>query len=269
MTAVRPHDFDDLVQSMLTPNRRAAPMRPFPARQAQSQWIDGPQDRLHVRVAGEGPSVLLVHGWGGRSEDLGAVAASLVERGHRVIAIDLPAHGESGGRRTSIPAAARALSTLSSHYGALRAVVAHSMGAAIAVEAMAMGMPVERAVLVAAPTRILAHTRAKAAGFGLHPGQIDALIEAFRRQGIDLGALAISRNPIPLPQPALFVHSRDDSRVPLADGVAGAAAWPGARLLEVDGLGHRRVLDDAQVLDSILAFVRAAARVAPTPAIQA
>mgnify|MGYP002625428889 FL=1 len=244
-----------LVQSMLTPTRDKAPPRRFPVAQAQSRWIDYTDGQLHVVVAGQGPAVLLVHGWGGRAEDLGAAAAWLVERGHQLIAVELPGHGEASCRRTASQAAARSLRTLPMHFGPLRAVVAHSLGAAIAVEAMAMGLPVERAVLIGAPTRILAHTRALAEGFGLTPTQVDGMVDEFLRLGIDLGGLAISQDPGPLRQPALFVHAGDDARARLADAVAGAAAWPGARLLRVDGLGHRRVLDDAQVLDAMHAFI--------------
>jgi hypothetical protein len=55
--------------------------------------------------------------------------------------------------------------------------------------------------------------------------------------------------------PALIVHDRHDDEVPLGDGAAIAAAWPGAELLETVGLGHFRLLRDAFVIERVAAFV--------------
>ena len=60
-------------------------------------------------------------------------------------------------------------------------------------------------------------------------------------------------------QPALYVHSADDQVVAIADAEAAAAAWRGARLLRVDGLGHRRLLSDAQVVAAVTGFVAGSA----------
>lgn len=40
--------------------------------------------------------------------------------------------------------------------------------------------------------------------------------------------------------PALVVHDRGDDDVPVDDGIALAAAWPGARLLITERYGHPR-----------------------------
>src|SRR5690349_22396214 len=45
---------------------------------------------------GSGPAVLLMHGWGGRAEQMLPFVEPLVRAGHRVIAFDAPSHGESG-----------------------------------------------------------------------------------------------------------------------------------------------------------------------------
>jgi hypothetical protein len=66
-----------------------------------------------VKVAcwsyGRGPTVLLVHGWGGSSRDWEALAPRLVAAGYRAILFDGPAHGVSGGRRTTLPEMVRAI----------------------------------------------------------------------------------------------------------------------------------------------------------------
>lgn len=50
---------------------------------------------LHVEVAGEGPPVLLLHGFTGSTRTLDGVAAGLRTAGHATIAVDLLGHGRS------------------------------------------------------------------------------------------------------------------------------------------------------------------------------
>lgn len=49
----------------------------------------------------------------------------------------------------------------------------------------------------------------------------------------------------------LVVHDRQDAMSRFDDGQAFADAIPGARLLATDGLGHRKILKDAGVLEAI------------------
>jgi len=54
----------------------------------------------------------------------------------------------------------------------------------------------------------------------------------------------------------LIVHDRGDREIPWRDGAALATAWPGAELKLTDGLGHRRILSDPDVIAAALAFVQ-------------
>ncbi len=76
-----------------------------------------------------------------------------------------------------------------------------------------------------------------------------------RRLGILWDDLRVPALVAGLRQPLLVVHDRHDAEVPLSDGAAIAAAWPGARLLETAGLGHNRVLRDPEVVAQAVAFV--------------
>ena len=68
----------------------------------------------------------------------------------------------------------------------------------------------------------------------------------------DVAALAPS-----LAAPLLVIHDRDDGEVPWQHGLAITRAWRGAGLLTTDGLGHRRILRDPDVVAAAVAFVAA------------
>ncbi|WP_219416752.1 alpha/beta fold hydrolase [Pseudonocardia nigra] len=217
---------------------------------------------LHGTAWGAGPPVYLVHGWGGRSGQLGAFVAPLVAAGHRVVAMDAPAHGASGpgahGRRCgSIPEFAAALRAAVAVHGRPHAVVAHSLGAAAAAHALREGVRPARLVLlapVADPQQALT-TFAARVGFG---PRIRAGVERAteRRLGLPWAAFdvpAVARF-VAVP-PTLVVHDRRDREVGFREGRAIADAWPGARLLATDGLGHRRLLRDDAVVADVVGFV--------------
>ncbi|PYN53231.1 MAG: TetR family transcriptional regulator, partial [Candidatus Rokuibacteriota bacterium] len=66
----------------------------------------------------------------------------------------------------------------------------------------------------------------------------------------DAAALAPS-----LDAPLLVIHDRGDGEVPWQHGLAITHAWRGAGLLMTDGLGHRRILRDPDVVAAAVAFV--------------
>lgn len=253
-------DLDDaalltLARAFLTPRRPRDGLQPLALPHSRLFSVPTGDGRLAVQEAGSGPAVLLVHGWEGQAADLGAIAQALLAQGRRVLALDLPAHGASTGDHTSIPASARALLALQQAVGPLSAVVAHSVGAAVAVHAMAQGLQVGRAALLAAP----AHYRDYATGFaaqaGLDAAQTTRLLATLRSLGVDVDTVSMPVDAARLHQPALFVHSADDRVVRFADAQASSRAWAGAVLMRVDGLGHRRLLADDQVVQAVARFV--------------
>ena len=53
----------------------------------------------------------------------------------------------------------------------------------------------------------------------------------------------------------IFLTSVRDAEVPVSDGHVVAAFWRGARLIEVDVGGHRRMLKSPEVIDAVTRFV--------------
>lgn len=112
---------------------------------------------------GEGPTVLLQHGWEGRASQMGAFAQPLVARGLRVVALDAPAHGESQGRTSSMIEFAVGLRAAAQAFGPLRGVVGHSLGAAATAAAVSAGLVVERLVFIAPPSTSTSTSRSSSA----------------------------------------------------------------------------------------------------------
>jgi pimeloyl-ACP methyl ester carboxylesterase len=224
--------------------------------------LEVPGGALHAVTWGTGEPVYLVHGWGGRSEQLGGFVAPLVAAGHRVIAFDGPSHGASsagahGPRSTAIPELADALRAVVAEHGRPRAVIAHSMGAAVAAHAVRNGLRPRSLVLLAPaadPRWVLDHfVRQLGRGPRVRAGLERAVV---RRVGLPVEAFHVPslHRSAPVP-PTLVVHDVQDREVGPEHGRAVADAWPAARLLQTEGLGHRRLLRDPAVIDEAVRFV--------------
>jgi pimeloyl-ACP methyl ester carboxylesterase len=214
--------------------------------------------RIETWVWGAGPTVLLVHGWGGRGAQLGPFVSPVVAHGFSVVTFDAPGHGASEPGLATIPEMTDAIRAVAASREPLAGLVAHSVGATAAVRALAEGLEVGSVVLVS-PAADLA---GPAAQFTMSLGFSRAVREQMHRRiedrvgrpwsAFDGAALAPA-----LAAPLLVIHDRGDAEIPWQHGSVIARAWRGASLLLTDGLGHRRILRDPDVVAAAVAFVTA------------
>jgi len=244
-------------RDFLTPVRNVPPpMLPEPA--GMSVPLDVPEwpSHLNVRSWGQGPAVLLMHGWGGNLYDLGAFVAPLLERGFRAVAVDAPAHGRSAGEMSSLPDMARAVAAVARTAGPLAGAVGHSMGAAALMLALEAGVQADRVVLIGIPQDPLDHIRYYANRHRLDARTVwemrNRIAELTGRDpaGINLAATAAR-----LRTPALFIHSADDRLAPVSEALHRAAAWKGARVHLMEGVGHRAILRDPETVHETVGFL--------------
>ena len=165
----------------------------------------------------------------------------------------------SAGTRTHVIDMADALLRVGRRVGPVHAVIAHSLGAAATVIALAEGLGAERAVLIAPPADLPRYARAFARTVGLSPrsaaGMVSRIDEILGgRDAIDLLRLAAGQRAR-----TLVVHDPQDREVPFADARALANAWPGASLLALPGAGHTRALRHPEVISRAVGFVADAA----------
>jgi pimeloyl-ACP methyl ester carboxylesterase len=260
-----------VVENLMTHARR----HPRPAWESEAlagasswslPWVDeGRPAELPLWSWGQGPTVLLVHGWEGRGSQLGAFVPPLVEAGFRVVTFDGPGHGSSSARRASLVDMARAVNAVADAVapvlGGIHAVVAHSMGGASTVLAASKqgergSLATSRFVLLAPPAHPSSFTRTVFEAFSLSEDVQHRVVDRMERHlgerflHLD-GPSAAAR----LEGAALIIHDIEDREVPLADGERYASEWPGARFVTTRGLGHRRILRAPEVIEQVAQFV--------------
>lgn len=244
-------------------HRLTTPRR-FPTPAREDGWLEGARRetilvggrRLALTSWGDGPTVLLVHGWEGRGSQWGALAHRLAADGFHALALDAPAHGRSEGRSTNLREIAAAIGAVLDEFGPVAGVVAHSAGSVGTALALA-DRQVPRVALVAPALDVAGHLRWGAALSGLPV----ALVErAWDHVGAKVGLRREDLRPETLapylPSELLVVHDADDAEAPLTDAQRVIAAVPGATLVVTQGLGHRRLLREPAALGPVVAFLR-------------
>jgi pimeloyl-ACP methyl ester carboxylesterase len=205
---------------------------------------------------GEGPTVLLVHGWGSRAARFRVLAPALVSSGMRVVAYDGPAHGRSPGLETNLPEYATVLEEVTGQLGPLAAIAGHSLGGAAVALALSRGLDIPRVALIAPFGAPAGFVDRFAQLIGLPDAAQQRMVHNLeRRLGLRFSDFIIANLVREVRTPALVIHDEHDEDVPLAEGRAIAAAWPGARLHTTTGLGHHAIMRDPETARVVAGFL--------------
>ncbi len=246
-----------------TPKRHPMPAgERAAALNGQSFELCSEGQKLKGYAWGEGPRVVLLHGWEGRGTQLHAFIQPLLDAGFSVLALDAPAHGRSEGRTSGPADFARALNTLAREATPLHAVVAHSLGAVATTCALDAGLRLSRVVLISPPATPSRFYTSLLEMLGFPERDFQSALDAFAaRIGVAWERVDLHRLATHMRLPMLLIHDREDRETPYEEGAAVAQAWQGAELISTEGLGHRRILKDEAVVAKTVAFLRIGAPV--------
>jgi len=252
-----------LQRIFFTPQKNPMPEREVNWMKGAETWrVQFDEKRsLPLYAWGTGPTVLLVHGFSGRGSQMGAFIAPLLAAGYRVVIFDAPAHGDADGKQTALPEIAMAVLKVAEHLGPLSACIAHSIGTAATTIALTRGLDCERVVYIAPPEYMGVYLQkaAKMIGFSTAVvGRVRDSIEA--RYGMAFEAIRGTNLAPGMKVPALLIHDRKDTMVSIDDSRTLMRHWPGAMLVETEGLGHVRILRDTKVVAGAVEFVTGVAK---------
>ena len=247
---------EQAVRIFLTPRRREPRDPEVAGVPAQRMFVDINGSRLAGWSWGDGPTVMLVHGWSSRAADMSALATAFVAAGYRAVAFDMPAHGSSSAGRSSLAEWMDALPLMAEKSGGVHAIVGHSLGAAAVVLALEAGLRANGAVLFAPPLEPSTFIERVQRFIGLPA----ALLPGMKRRvaehvGRDMSFFDSARAAATLSLPVLIIHDPLDQEVPWSHAEAIARAWPGSVLKSPQDVGHIQILKDPALLLQTVEFV--------------
>jgi pimeloyl-ACP methyl ester carboxylesterase len=216
---------------------------------------------LHARSWGEsGPLVLALHGWRGRTTQFRPLAAKLLARGVRTLAIDLPGHGVSVGDSATPRQLGELIVEVERIVGTVHAAIGHSFGGAALGAGLVYGFRPRRIVIVSSPTRVSRIPILLARTAGLPQAAMKEFVRILDREaGRPSAELDLVSTAPRAGVSGLLIHDLQDAVIPYGEAEALANAWPAARLMTTSGKGHRDILSAPEVMKAIVDFVTPAA----------
>ncbi len=246
---------------------------PFPIPKREQPWEDKFTKTLHkhpsgntypVYTHGNGPkNILLIHGWAGRFSQFHALLAHLeatlpnLYEEYTIIGFNAPAHRGATGKRTMMPHFAQCIEHIANTYGPIHTAIAHSLGCnATLFAAQEYGAPIAQQILYAPPGLIsqMAHLFCDIMGFNakVKQGLVDYVKGIHGDNFDDYSAPSLAKtNTIP----TLVLHDLNDNDTPIELGRLVGHNIQNGRYVETEGLGHRRILRDPQVLQTSTEFL--------------
>ncbi|HEY9389877.1 MAG TPA: alpha/beta hydrolase [Mycobacteriales bacterium] len=222
--------------------------------------VDGNPDvrRGYLWGDGEGPTALLVHGWGADSSSMHSLVRPLRELGFTVAAFDAPAHGINPGTTATMTQYTAAVAAVLRTLGTVRVMVAHSLGSVAAVSGATEAGTDLDCVAMIAPTCTLSGVLERWAPTDMwvtRPVVERIYRELHERNGVPVSHWDVRTRGGGITCPILAMHDPHDPLVPYGDAEAIATALPDVRLVPAPGRGHLAILMAPEVKDEVSAFV--------------
>lgn len=200
--------------------------------------------------------VLLVHGWSGRGTQLVKIADELLKSGYSTISFDAPAHGKSAGNSSIMTDFIAAIIEIDKKHGPFEAAIGHSLGGMSVLNAIKQGLELKCAVIIGSGDIVQDIIEDFVAKLDLKPDFATGLRMHFEKKYEEkMNDYSAYKAAKETDIPFLVIHDKDDPEVPVKAGINIHKHLQNGDLLLTEGLGHRKILGNHEVVDNIIRFI--------------
>jgi len=212
---------------------------------------------LEIYEFGQGPTILMIHGWGGRGLQLAPFIGPLLEKGFKVVTFDLPGHGNSTGKGCTYYEFVEALRTVSGLYPNAKGIIAHSMGGGAAtVLASEHPDPKFKTILIAPHYDLREEFYSWAKSAGASPHLIASFIHLseirFHYSFEDINPKNVTSK---IRGPFLLIHDTQDKAAKFSSSELLHQSIPHSQFIKTEGKGHNKILQDTEIINSVVKFL--------------
>jgi hypothetical protein len=213
---------------------------------------------LYYHEWGEGKILLLVHGWSGKSSQFRRLFKLVEDLPYRIVIPQMPGHGKSKAKLSSLGHFVYALSVLHEDIGDVEAIVGHSIGGSASIIVSANGLKTRKIITV----NSLANNRDILKNFtellGLKEASVDFIDRLISKNYGGYIDEFSARKGIGKIQNCEFlcIHDQDDPFISFSNLETFKEANSNIATMETRELGHNKGLKDEEVLARINEFIR-------------
>lgn len=205
---------------------------------------------------GEGPKVLLAHGWDSSTSRWEALGRQLIDRGYDLYALDAPGHGGSKGSIFTVVDYARCMHKYTQQVQP-EVIIGHSAGGMAAVYYLTheqKAFEPQQLILMATPGELTDFIETFQEALRLKEQVIHNLEQIFYQHfNRSFNYFSIAEFAKQLSMPGLVIHDQEDEVAPFDSARRIHHHWPQSELMITRGLGHS--VQSEQVYARILRFL--------------
>lgn len=226
---------------LLKPVRRKMAVLPPGMENKQFTYEDG---SLAVYRMGEGPIVLLSHGWSGAASQLFPLMERVAKAGYQAVAYDQIGHGGSSGQQSNLflfIRAKQAMVEMLENDHKISAVISHSMGAVAALTALKKPYPL---LLIAPVFKLQQSMFEKVEESGIRTKLLENILFDLETQyDMEFFNNNPTENAASYSGKIQIVHDQKDPFTELSDSQEASRGHSHIKLKATDNLGHGRIID--------------------------
>jgi pimeloyl-ACP methyl ester carboxylesterase len=200
--------------------------------------------------------ILMVHGWSGRGTQMVKIADKMLELGYAIISFDAPAHGKSDGKTTIMTEFIASILEIEKQFGPFEFAIGHSLGGMSILNAIKQNLNVKKAIIIGSGDIIQDVIDDFIQKLQLKP-KIGLLLknhfEKKYNEPMENYSASFSAKSVTIP--VLIIHDKDDDDVAIKAAHNIHKHLKNSTLMITEGLGHRKILGDTKVIESIKEFI--------------
>lgn len=225
---------------------------------ATTKTISYKNNKVKVYEWGESTrAVLLVHGWAGRATQVAHLVAPLMAAGYKVYSFDAPAHGNSNGRHTHFLEFSEIILVLNKQFPDIESIIGHSMGGSACIHAITQGFNPKKCIIIGSPSNIDGVLKSYCEQINVSHNIVKIikvhLEKKFSQKFEDLSLSTMVKN---ITTYGLILHCEDDKDAPVESAYEIHKNWNNSTLVLTQNLGHRRILKNKEVAQTIIDFLK-------------
>jgi len=217
---------------------------------------------ISVYLWGEGPLIVMMHGWSGSGSQFRKFIPKLVKAGYQIAAFDAPSHGLNSGKKSHLIEFTDTLISIQNKCGDIHTIISHSFGAMATVVAMQRGFSAQQMILIA--PHLDAHEMHKTYSelLNLNPRlsqRFRDIIEQKMKNILNVENVWDYLSPEKLLSfnncKGLLLFDLEDEEIPQKQFNDIETHWKNAMIIKTEGLGHHRILKDMKIINDITEFI--------------
>ena len=224
----------------------------------KSFYIETSQGKVKCYFMGSGPPIWFIHGWSGSAYQFKFLMSRLAKAGYMAVSFDLPAHGNSEGKLSSLPEMIFSFDEIAQELGHKPInVVCHSMGTAVLANSNWFKDYTGSVFLISPLFKTYQMLKKTIEKLGFDRSLFDQVVDEIgQNKGLKVPSLDAEISFVKNKANVVILHDKDDPYSPIEDSRM-VSKYSKVQLVETENKGHSlRIINNKETYKLIIKTIQ-------------